>query len=227
MALAVSDLVNVTINLSPTAAAARSFGVLMIAGDSNVINGLERFRTYTTYSGVTADFGTSAPEALAAALYFGQSPQPSTLMIGRYLRTATSGFNQGAVLSASQQALSNFTGITNGGLVIQIDGTTKTLTGLNFSTVTNLNNVATVINTSLTGGTVAWTGSQFTVTSATTGTASSVGFATTASGTDMGPLLLLTAASAVLIPGYAAELPVDCVNALANKSPAWYGIVFA
>ncbi len=97
MSLSVSRLVRVTVNLSPLAAARRSFGILMIAGDSNVISPLERFRTYTTLEGVAADFGVDAPEYQAAALYFGQTPKPDTLMIGRWVRTASAGENIGPV----------------------------------------------------------------------------------------------------------------------------------
>lgn len=169
MSLSVSGLVRVTVNLSPLAAATRSFGVLMIAGDSDVINGLERFRTYLTIEGVAADFGVEAPEYRAAALYFGQTPKPKTLMIGRWLRTATPGQNVGGILSPSEQTIANWTAISSGGFVIAIDGVTKTLTTLDFTGVTNLNGVATVINSSLTGGTIAWDGSEFVVTSSTTG----------------------------------------------------------
>ncbi len=169
MALSVSDLVRVTINLSPLAAAPRSFGVLMIAGDSNVISGAERFRTYTTIDGVAADFGTSAPEYKAAALYFGQTPKPNTLMIGRWLRTATSGFNQGGLLTAQQKTLSNWNTITSGGFGVTVDGALQTLTGLNFAAVTNLNGVATVITTALSGAVCTWDGSSFKITSSTTG----------------------------------------------------------
>lgn len=169
MSLSVSSLVRVVVNLSPLAASVRSFGVLLIQGDSNVINGLERFRTYLTIDGVAADFGVDAPEYKAAALYFGQSPKPKTLMIGRWLRTATSGINEGGILSSSEQALANFTAISNGGFVIVVDGVTKTLSSLDFTGVTNLNGVATVINSSLTGAVVTWDGSEFVVTSSTTG----------------------------------------------------------
>jgi hypothetical protein len=228
MSLSVSDLVRVTVNLSPLAAATRSFGVLMIAGDSNVINGSERFRTYLTIDGVATDFGTSAPEYKAAALYFGQSPKPKTLMIGRWLRVASAGFNEGGILTPAQQVLSNFTAITNGGVVIVIDGVTKTLTSLNFSGATNLNGVATIITTALSGaGVVTWNGLQFIVTSSTTGIASIVGYATTGTGTDISTLLKLTAATAIaLIPGFAAETAVACAAALANMSAAWYGLMF-
>lgn len=169
MALSVSRLIRVVINLSPLAAARRSFGILMVAGDSDVINGVERFRTYTTIEGVADDFGLEAPEYLAAAKYFGQSPKPQTVMIGRWFRTAGAAFNQGGILTAAQQTISNWSVISSGGFVIVIDGVTKTLSSLDFSGVTNLNGVATVINSSLTGGSVEWNGSEFVVTSSTTG----------------------------------------------------------
>lgn len=174
MSLSVSDLVRVTVNLTPQAAAVRSFGVLMIAGDSNVISGAERFRTYTTIDGVAADFGVTAPEYKAAVLYFGQSPKPRTLMVGRWIRTATSGLNEGGILNSTEQLLASWTAISNGGLVIVIDGVTKTLTGLDFSAQTNLNGVASVITTALAGsGTCTWNGSFFVITSATTGAGAS------------------------------------------------------
>ncbi len=169
MGLPVSRLVRVSINLSPLAAARRSFGVLMVAGDSNVISGLERFRTYDTIDGVAADFGVDAPEYKAAALYFGQTPKPNTIMIGRWLRTATAAQNIGGILSTAQKVITNWNTITAGSFQIVIDGVTKTVTGLNFGAVTNLNGVASVINGVLTGGTVAYDGSKFTVTSSTTG----------------------------------------------------------
>jgi hypothetical protein len=228
MALSVSRLVRVVVNLSPLAAARRSFGVLMIAGDSSVISGLERLRTYLTIEGVALDFGTSAPEYKAAALYFGQSPKPAQLMIGRWLRTATAAANDGGILSPSEQLLSNFTAITNGGFHISIDGVAKVLAGLDFSAETNLNGVASVINAALTGGVVTWTGSQFIVTSSTTGAASTVGYATAGAGTDISSILKLTASTSIaIIPGYDAETPVACAAALANKSALWYGLMFA
>lgn len=228
MSLSVSRLVRVVINLSPLAAARRSFGVLNIAGDSNVINGVERMRTYLTIDGVALDFGTSAPEYKAAALYFGQSPKPKSLMISRWLRLASSAANDGGILSPSEQALSNFTSITNGGLVISIDGVVKTLTGLNFSAQTNLNGVASVISAALVGGVVTWTGSEFVVTSNSTGITSTVGYATTGAGTDLSvPLKLTAALSLAIIPGFDAETPVQCAAVLANKSASWYGLMFA
>lgn len=169
MSLSVSGLVRVTVNLGPLAAANRSFGVLMIAGDSSVINGDERFRDYLDIDGVAADFGTTAPEYQAAALYFGQSPKPAQLMIGRWFRTAASGENDGGILTASQALLANFTSISAGSMVISIDGTPQTLTGLDFTAQTNLNGVASVITADLTGAVCTWNGQYFVITSNSTG----------------------------------------------------------
>ncbi len=169
MSLSVSGLVRVTVNLSPLAAATRSFGVLMIAGDSDVINGLERFRTYLNIEGVAADFGVNAPEYKAAALYFGQTPKPRTLMVGRWLRVATSAMNDGGILNATEALLSAWTSISNGGFVISIDGTPQTLSGLDFTAQTNLNGVASVITAALSGAVCTWDGSSFIITSDASG----------------------------------------------------------
>lgn len=170
MSLPVSRLVRVAINLSPLAAARRSFGILMIAGDSGVINGVERFRTYDTIEGVSADFGLEAPEYNAAALYFGQTPKPKTLMIGRWIRVASAAQNISGLLSSAESNINQWNVITSGGFNITIDGTAHVLTALDFSAQTNLNGVASVITTALAGsGTCTWDGTKFTITSSTTG----------------------------------------------------------
>lgn len=227
--LNIGRLVRATVNLAPLAAARRGFGTLLIAGDSNVINGRDRIRSYVDLESVAEDFGTSAPEYLAAALYFGQTPRPSQLMIARWLRTATAGLIQGGILTTAEQTLANWTAITTGSFKISIDGVEQSVTGLDFSAVTNLNGVATEINTVLTGATAAWDGSRFTITSATTGATSSVGYAiAAASGLNISALLKLTAATALVpVPGYAAETPVACATELANMSGMWYGLTFA
>lgn len=227
--LNIGRLVRVSVNLAPLAAARRGFGTLLVAGDSNVIDGNERIRSYVDLESVATDFGTSAPEYLAASLYFGQSPRPQTLMIGRWLRTPTAALLKGGILNASEQTISNWTAITNGGFSIDVDGVTKNVTALDLSSVTNLNGVASAINAKLTGATCAWDGSRFSITSSTTGTTSTLGYAVApASGTNVAPLLKLTSSTALApVDGFAAETPVECAAALANQSGQWYGLSFA
>jgi hypothetical protein len=228
--LSVSRLVNVTINLSPLAPARRGFGTLLILGDSNVIDTSERLRAYTAIEGVALDFGTTASEYLAASLYFGQSPKPQNLYIGRWARVATAGFVKGGALLPAEQLMSLWTVINAGAFKITIDGVLKSLTGLDFSAQTTLNGVAAVITTALgAAGVCTFNGSQFIVTSSTTGASSIVTYAVAPSvGTDISGLLKLTSAFAYNpVAGHAAEEPVDCIATLANMSSAWYGVMFA
>lgn len=230
--LSVSDVVNVSIVMSPIAAAVRNFGALLVLGSSPVIDTTERIRSYTTLSAVGNDFGTTAPEYLAAVNFFSQSPQPSLLYIGRWAQTATAGVLHGARLSASQQAIANFQAVTNGGFNITIDGTVKNVTGLNFSGAANLNAVAAIIATALSTANVVWgaNNQRFDVISKTSGATSTVSYASApGTGTDVSTLLGLTAASGASAPvaGIPAETLLSAVAQMANISTDWYGLAVA
>jgi hypothetical protein len=168
--LPVSDLINVQVNLQPAAAQGPTLNTLLIIGASNVIDPHERLRPYSSIDQVAADFGTTAPEYMAAVLYFEQVPQPSALAIGRWAKTATSALLRGGILTAAQQDMANWTVIANGAFSVSIDGSAHALTGLDFTGQTNLNGIASVVTAALTGaGTMIWNGQQFVISSATTG----------------------------------------------------------
>lgn len=170
MTLPVSRLVQVSVSLAQAGAQGRNFNNPLMLGDSDVITGLQRMVDFSSSSEVAQAFGSSAPETLAAELYFSQNPKPQSLTIGRWLRTPTAGLLLGAILSASQSALGLFTSITSGGMSLTVDGVVKNLTGMDFSAQTNLNGVATVVTTALAGAAICtWSGSEFKVKSATTG----------------------------------------------------------
>lgn len=229
--LSVQNVVKVSVNLAPMAIGTRNFGAALIVGASPVIDVSERTRQYSNLSGVVEDFGTTAPEYLAANLFFSQSPQPSILYIGRWAKTATAGLLKGAVLSVAQREIANFNTITDGAFKIDIDGATKTVTGLDFSAQTNLNGIATVINAKLNAATVVYDGvyHRFVVTSNTTGTTSKVGYATApAAGTDISPLLgLVSGAESSPVDGTNAETLVDCWADLLDGNADWYGGITA
>lgn len=227
--LSVSRLVNVVVNLSPLAPARRGFGTLCVAGDSDVIDGAERIRSYTGVEGVALDFGLESPEYKAAVLYFGQTPKPRSLMVGRWLRTATAGLLKGGILTSAQQQMTNWTVITTGAFKITVDGVEKSLSGLDFSGCANLSAVAAIIDAALTGATFEWDGSRFIVKSSTTGIASTVSYAVApSSGLDISAQLKLTTGLALTpVAGYAAETAVQCAAALAEISSSWYGLMFS
>src|ERR1700758_1493892 len=181
--LPISRLISVSVNLAPLPAQMQNLSTLLILGNTDVINTTERLRNYLTLGAVATDFGTTAPEYLAAALWFEQSPQPTTLSIGRWAQTATSGKLLGATLSTAAQALSNFTGVTSGSFELLIGGVPISITGLNFSAATSLNGVAAIIQTALNaavaGTTCVWNAAfqRFEIEAAgSTGITSTLGF---------------------------------------------------
>lgn len=229
--LSVSRLIRVAINLAPLAAQGANLNALLILGASDVIDVAERMRLYNDIASVAADFGTSAPEYKAAALYFAQSPQPQDLYIGRWAKTATHGVLHGGILAPAEQLLGAWTAITAGAFSVTIDGTARNLSGLNFSSALNLNGVASIIDAALGAfGGCAWDGQRFSITSDTTGSTSTVAYAVApGSGTDISALLKLTSGLASApVAGIAAEAPDACVSAYLDRfGTTFFGLMFA
>jgi hypothetical protein len=189
--LPISRIVRVSVSLAPRAAQAQDLKTLLILGTSNVIDVVERRRTYSTLAQVADDFGTSAPEYLAAALWFEQSPQPFQLMIGRWADAPTNGKLLCATLSANASAIATWQAISNGGFVVSLNGAPQNLSNLDFGAQTNLNGVADVITAALPGAEVVYNSvfNRFEFTANTTGPTSTVSFLTTGTGTDIAALL--------------------------------------
>jgi hypothetical protein len=233
-ALPIARLVNVQVNLSPAAAQMQNISTLLVLGSSNVIDIVERFRTYTGIDGVAADFGTSAAEYLAALLWFEQAPQPVSLQIGRWAKTASSAGLRCATLSAAQQTLATWTAITTGAFNITVNAVTADVTGLTFAAQTSMAGIAGVIQTamqtSFTGSTCVWNAvfNRFEINSALTGVTSVVSFVgTPATGVNISGMLLgrSTDSGAYVIPGQALETAVAAVTLFdQNFGQNWYAV---
>ncbi len=229
--LPVRNVVGVSINMALRAAQARNFGSLLIIGSSPVIDASERMRAYAGIAGVQSDFGIQAPEAMAAQAYYWQRPQPIDLYVGRWVKEDTAAALRGAILNTAQQAMTNFTAVTDGAMKISVDGTVKTVSGVDLSAETNLNGVAARVAEKLTTATVVWdaNNARFIVTSKTTGEASAVGFATpNATGTDISALMgILEGTGAKIIARQPAETIEECVAKFIDFSSKWYGLFIA
>lgn len=232
-ALPVSLIVNVNLSLTPTPASFPNLNSCLLLGTSTVIDVVTRMREYSSLSDVGIDFGQNAEEYLAAQQWFGQNPQPQTLNIGRWAKTAAAGQLFGGPVSSQNQQIAAWTAIATGGVKFTIDGGAATvLANLNFAAAQNLNGVAAIITTALAGAaTVVWNANfeRFEATSATAGANSSVSFAQpTGAGVDISAMLAMTAASngAYQANGIAAETAVAAVNLFQDRfSSAWYGLV--
>jgi len=191
--LPISRLISVSLTLTPQAAQQQNLSQLLILGDSAIIDVVSRMRLYTSLTQVATDFGTNAPEYLAATLWFGQNPQPTSLLIGRWAQSATHGQLFGAPLTPTNSLIATWTAIANGGFHISVDGGASTnVTGLNFTGATTLNGVAAIISAALTGATCVYNSvfNRFEITSNTTGATSSISFLTApTAGTDISGLM--------------------------------------
>lgn len=229
-ALSVDRVVRVTVNLQPKAVPRRNFGVLCIAGSSDVIDQAERVRTYTGITGVADDFGMETPEYKAAELFFSQTPRPYILAIGRFVRSDSPAYLKGGLVTNADLDASQWNTVTDGsfGLVINTRGIT--VSGLDFSGQTNMNGVAEVISASLVqdGAKCRWEGDHFVIYSIASGADQEIGFAVSAgTGTDLSARMAMTKELALpLVTGCKAETPLQCAAALAD-SGEWYGLTFA
>jgi hypothetical protein len=232
--LSVSRVVDVMVNFSPQAIPTQRFDTLLAMGDSGVIDTGEAIREYNAIADVANDFGTTAPEYLAALEFFGQTPQPALMYIGEWANTATKGRLTGGLLTAQQQLISNWTGIVNGEFSVILDGGAATpISALSFAGATNLNSVAATIQAAMRTAasapalTFIWNGTQFICQSGTTGPTSSVSFFTAGTGgTDISAQLMMTSATAIRsTAGIAVETPVAAVARVDGRG--WYAVTFA
>ena len=181
--LSINRLIAGTLTLSPKAVSTQNLSDLLVLGSSNVIDTTERMRTYSGSTAVASDFGTTAPEYLAARDWFNQSPQPAEIRIGKWAKTDTPAMLRGSTLSAAQQLMATWTAITTPAFAVVIDGITRSIAPVSFSAATNLNGIASLIQTAVAavvpGVTVVWNSvySRFEMTNSSTGVTSTFSFA--------------------------------------------------
>lgn len=231
-----NDVVTVTVQTAAAAAQGRSFNKALILGLSTVLPLYSLTQEYQASDLATIGtlFGTSSEEYKIAAVYFSQSPQPQSVKIGRRFIAAQSGQLRGAGVSATP--LATFQAVTNGGFDVALNGTNYQVTALNLSGAASMAAIATLIQTKLVAllasTTCTYNGAQFIITSPTTGTASTVGYAVAPTGggapTDASTLLGFSSASgAQAFQGIAIETMTDSLNGSVTFDPNFYGILLA
>lgn len=227
--LPISRLINVAVNLTPQSAQAQDLSTVLVLGTSDVIDVVERMRSYASLEEVAAEFGTTLPEYLAALLYFEQSPQPRELKIGRWVNSPSSGQLIGGSLDATSKLIATWTAINNGNFGVEVNGVPQVVNGINTSGVTNLNGVATAINAVLVGATVAYdsVNDRFVFTSNSAGVGSSIGFLTTGAAVDISTLLFgQINQGGYVADGLDAETPAAAVTIFNDQfGQTWYGLV--
>lgn len=196
--------IDVTVNVSkPQVASLTDFSKILIATtDAPFDHGL-RLKSYIDISEVLSDFSSSQEAYKAARDFFSQSPRPTFLLIGRVFTDPQAGFMETRTLETGVLP-ATFAAVTDGEFTISIDGDSQDITGLDFNTVTDFDDVAAIIQTGLqaiaSGGFTAATcvydanvTDNFIITSGTTGATSKVSALTdtAGSGTDISGVAFL------------------------------------
>jgi hypothetical protein len=230
----ISNVVNVA--LIPEGASAQrdnmNIVMLLTSERGDVLSSENRYASYRNAPSVEADFGTASKTYDHSTTAFSQQPNMvnagGELVVGFWRAAAE---NVAAIAGRLAGAQLNETStvpilqtITNGSMAIEIDSAISTLTALDFSTVTTLEEAAEIIATGLTAADVAVVNNAFVITSKTTGLDSLVDFARPASsGTFLGEILKLSQGSgAVKYAGreasvLPAETMLEAISALKAK----------
>lgn len=176
--------------------------------------------SFSSATAVGAYFGYDSDEYKAALKYFmgydNAFKRPDTLKFARRIDADVAG----ELIGGSAAKLSDLKAITAGSFDIDVDGTTVNVTGLDLSSATTQSDVATALQTKITGTTVTYNSNlnAFIITSATTGENSSVSVAT---GTSADALGLSSATGAVAQAGMVAMSEDANMTAIARADGNW------
>lgn len=234
----IKRFIDVEIKKDTPKVSAASFGIPIMISNSSAITTAQRVKRFTALSGVELLFAKTTEEWKAADAYFNQDPfnenQPEELLIGRYVDAASS-----AVLEAGEVPLTDidsWKAITDGEFGITIDGGLVDVTGLDFSSVTSLDDVANTISAGTAGASVAYVINRFVFTSDTDGITSTITLlqtVATPSGTDISGTGFLDGdvlqspsnlSGSLLSQGQVAETASDMLTAVKNVNNSWYAL---
>lgn len=228
MSLSISRVVEASLTTSSSSATTEDFGILNIITAETAFTRAETSRSYT--SSTYSDDWDSDTEAYAAAqAFFSQSPTPSTVIISQRYEDDQPAF----ILGGSPSDVDDFTSISDGSFEVDINGTTTTITGLDFTSDTTFAEIATTIQNSVdTAGTFSYNSDEgvFMLESADTGEDVTIGYLTTASeGTDLSEMLGMDSADngATLVDGLDGETITDSLDRIYDAdTTAFYFFCF-
>lgn len=232
----ITRFIDVAITKDTPRVSAAGFNILLVITNSALLSTTRRHRRFTTVDSVSAFFGTNSEEHLAADAFFQQDQfldnHPEELQFGRFADSATAALLECG--DSPETTVATWAAVSDGEFSIDIDGGTVELTSLDFSSVTSMDDVATVIDTALgANGDCYYLGGRFNINSATTGATSLITLLSTVAapaGTDISGSAYLDGDTAysVLVPGgsylsqgQVAESFSTAIAAIENVNDDW------
>jgi hypothetical protein len=209
-------------------------GVLNAGGNALAINGVimtqntllatNAVQSFDSPDSVSAFFGPSSAEYAASNIYFAgfdtSTVKPSTLYFASYVNGNTSAWLQSGSLSGMTLTQLN---ALEGVLTLTVDGTSFTSSTINLATASSFTDAANKISDGFSGTgkpTCSWNAvnSTFVLTSSTTGTGSTITYAT---GTLSAALMFTSATGASLSQGSAGNTPATAMANVIAETQDW------
>jgi hypothetical protein len=220
--MALSDIVEVIIQRENISVSKKGFGTLLIlTGDE--ANDKERVGTYANITEVADNYPADSEAYAMAQAAFGGDIKPQQIKIGYQQRVTVPATQAKAVGTISD--LASWQAVTDGSITVTVDGgTPQDITGLDFSTITTIDEVSGVIQASLTDATVTNDDTKITFLSQQVGAASLIELTSGSGGTD---LLLTHITDVVETPGEAEdplETITEALDLIREIDDDWYAI---
>lgn len=236
---AIKRFIDVEIRKDAPRVSAADFGILLAITDSALLSTTRRVRRFTTVESVADFFGTDSEEELYADAFFNQDPflteQPEEIQFGRYADASTAALLECG--DSPETTVATWAAVNDGEFAITIDGGLVELTALDFTLVTSLDDVASVIDTALgANGDCYYLVNRFNINSGTTGASSTITVLDTVAapaGTDISGSGFLdgdtivsptNTGGSVLSQGQVAEEFDAAITAIENVQNDWYAM---
>lgn len=237
MPRAITRFIDVVITKETSVVFGAGFGILNVITDSNLLTITSRTKSFTTLEDVVTFFGTGSEEALIADAYYSQSSvlteHPETIKFSKFAFTDTAGTIECG--NSPETDFEVWKLISDGEFGVTVDGVLDDVASLDFTSVTSLDDVATVITAGLSGATCYWNQvNRFVIESDTTGALSLMTLLDTVAapaGTDISGSAYLNGDVAVspsntggsiLSQGKVAETFAVAIAAIKDVDDLWY-----
>jgi len=235
----ITRFIDVEIRKDTPRVSAAGFGIPLAITDSILLSSTRRHRSFLSAAAVDAFFGDASEESLVANAFFFQDPflenHPDELQFGRYVDADIAALLECG--SAPETDIEVWKLVSDGEFAVTIDGVLVEKDSLDFSSVTSMDDVASVIDTALgADGDCYFLIDRFNINSPTTGAASTITLLDTVAvpaGTDIsgsdyldgdvivGPTNL---GGSVLSQGQIAEDFATAITAIEAVNSDWYAM---
>jgi hypothetical protein len=205
----ISNVINVSVLAGGKLASTDNLNAVCIMQDERDLSNGKRTEVYKDLSAVANEFGTAGDLYRCASAFFATSPNPigvgGHLVIGRWYKTDTAKNATQSVLTGAKLATNVLTQLQNynsASFVIDVAGTPRIMSGLDFRNIATIDGVLSVLNTAIgsSRGTFVLKDNSLVLTTTNAGVVETLSYAYAhSSGSFIGALLGLSAGSGATI----------------------------